>query len=279
MRPTRIAAAALAILTSFSWPAAGQPASARGAIIVVPERVEINLFYNGANIEVGAEVPAGYEAAVRLMAHPERLELKKLGKKAGVLWMGAGNATFENIPVVYQVLTSAPLAGLGPQALRTRWTLGYDSLIPDQASGAALRGELVGLKERDGLFALREGALARTGQIVPPASPLVTGAAETGDPPPAATIVQSPLILRGTFRLPASAPPGEYSVDLIGFKDQHAVHLASATLHIEHAGAVRLLRHLAIDHGLTYGGGASLIAIVVGLLTGRLFRSRSNEGH
>ncbi|MGB9073741.1 MAG: TIGR02186 family protein [Terriglobales bacterium] len=277
MRHARLAAAALVIFASLPRPAPGQPGGATGVIIVVPERVEINLFYNGANIEVAAEIPAGYEAAARLMAHPERLELKKLGKKAGVLWMGAGSATFENIPAVYQVLTSAPLAGLGPQALRAQWMLGYDSLIPDHAPEAALRGELVGLKERDGLFALREGALARAGQSVPPADPLVTS--QAGDPAPAAPIAQSPQLWRGTFRLPASAPPGDYSVDLIGFRDQHAVHLASATLHIEHAGAVRFVRHLAIDHGLTYGSAASLFAIVVGLLTGRLFRSRSHEGH
>jgi hypothetical protein len=279
MRRTSLAVAALAIFASLPWPAPGQTGAATGVIFVVPERVEINLFYNGASIEVGAEVPAGYEAAVRLMAHPERLELKKLGKKAGVLWMGAGNATFENIPAVYQVLTSAPLAGLGPQALRAQWMLGYDSLIPDHAPEAALRADLVGLKEHEGLFALREGALAREGQSVPPVGTLVTGAAEVGELTSAAPLVQPRQLWRGTFRLPASAPPGDYSVDLIGFKDQHAVRLASATLHIEHAGAVRIVRHLAIDHGLTYGGAACLIAIVVGLLTGRLFRSRSHEGH
>lgn len=279
MRHSRLAAAALAIFACLPRPAAGQPGGATGVIFVVPERVEINLSYNGANIEVGAEVPAGYEAAVRLMAHPERLELKRLGKKAGVLWMGAGNATFENIPVVYQVLTSAPLADLGPPALRTQWMLGYDSLISDHAPEAALRGELVGLKERDGLFALREGALARSGQSIPPASPPGAGAAQAGDPSSGAPLARPPQLWRGTFRLPASAPPGDYSVDLIGFKDQQAVHLASATLHIEHAGAVKVVKHLATDHGLTYGGAACLIAIVVGLLTGRLFRSRSNEGH
>jgi len=279
MRRTRLAASALALFASLPGLASGQPEGATGVIIVVPERVEINLFYNGANIEVAAEMPAGYEAAVRLMAHPERLELKKLGKKAGVLWMGAGNATFENIPVVYQVLTSAPLAGLGPQALRAQWMLGYESLVPDHAPGAALRGELVGLKERDGLFALREGALARSGQGAPPASPLLTGAAEAGDPSPTAPLAQPMQLWRGTFRLPACAPPGDYAVDLIGFKGQRAVHLASATLHIEHAGAVRFVRYLAIDHGLTYGSAACLIAIIVGLLTGRLFRSRAHEGH
>jgi Putative transmembrane protein (Alph_Pro_TM) len=279
MRRTWLAAAALAIFAISPRPAAGQSGGATGVIFVVPERVEINLSYNGANVEVGAEVPAGYEAAVRLMAHPERLELKKLGKKAGVLWMGAGSATFENIPVVYQVLTSAPLADLGPPALRAQWMLGYDSLISDHAPEAALRGELVGLKERDGLFALREGALARSGQSVLPANPLVADAAQAGDPALAAPLTRPPQMWRGTFRLPASAPPGDYSVDLIGFKNQHAVYLASATLHIEHAGAVKVVRQLAIDHGLTYGGAACLIAIIVGLLTGRLFRSRSNEGH
>ncbi|MFI5110795.1 MAG: TIGR02186 family protein [Terriglobales bacterium] len=266
MRQVRLAAIALAIFAVFAiWPrlAASQTAGATGDLMVVPERVEIDLSYSGANIEVGAEVPAGYEAAVRLMTRPERLELKKLGKKAGLLWMGAGTVTFENIPVVYQVLSTAPLAGLGPQALRAQWMLGYESLIPDHAPGADLRGELVGLKQRDGLFALREGALARRGQS---AALVATGA-------------ESPQRLRGTFRLPAAAPAGDYSVDLIGFKDQHAVHLASATLHIEQAGAVRIVRRLALDHGTAYGAAACLIAIVVGLLTGRLFRSKSNEGH
>ena len=274
MRHARLAAIALAIFAILPQPATSQSASVTGDLMVVPEHVEIDLSYSGANIEVGAEVPAGYEAAVRLMTRPERLELKKLGKKAGLLWMGAGTVTFENIPVVYQVLSTAPLVDLAPQALRAQWMLGYESLVPDQAPGAALRGDLVGLKERDGLFALREGALARTQRSFPPSSPLSVGAVKDS-----ATMVEPPQRLRGTFRLPASAPAGDYSVDLIGFKDQHAVHLASATLHMEHAGAVRIVRRLALDHGLAYGGAACLIAIVVGLLTGRLFRSRSNEGH
>jgi hypothetical protein len=273
MRPVRLAAIAFAIFAILPRPAATQPARAAGDLMVVPERVEIDLSYDGANIEVGAQVPAGYEAAIRLMTQPERLELKKLGKKAGLLWMGAGTVTFENIPVVYQVLSSAPLADLGPQALRAQWMLGYESLIPDQVPGADLRGELVGLKQHDGLFAVREGALARR-QNPPPAFPLDAGAAQNSAP-----MAEPTQRLRGTFHLPASAPPGDYSVDLIAFKDQRAVHLASATLHVEHAGAVKIMRHLAIDHGLTYGGAASLIAIVVGLLTGILFRSRSNEGH
>lgn len=275
MRHVRLAVIVLAIFICLPQLAVSQP---RGVLIVVPERVDIDLFYGGADIEVAAEVPAGYEVAVRLMTRPERLELKKLGKKAGLLWMGAGDAIFENIPVVYQVLSSAPLENLAPLPLRAQWKLGYRSLISDKDPGADMRGELVGLKEHQGLFVIRQGALVRNSQSTP-ASSQVTDVANTGEPPSAAPTVQPPEIWRGTFRLPALAPAGDYSVELIGFKDGRAFHLANSTLHLKNAGAVRLVRYLAIDHGLIYGCAASLIAILVGLLTGVLFRSRSNEGH
>lgn len=252
MGRTVLAASVLILLASLPWPS---EATATG-IVVEPQRVGIDLLYDGTTVEVRAEVPAGYEAAVRLLARPERLELKRLGKRAGVLWMRVGNVTFEHVPAVYQVLTSAPLADIGSPTVLAEWRLGYESLLPDQVPGSGLRAELVALKEHEGLFALREGALGRGGAGAPPQGPL-----------------------RGTFRLPASAPAGDYGVDLIGFKDRRAVHLGSATLHLEHVGAVGALRRLASYHGLAYGITACLIAIIVGLVTGLLFRPKSDESH
>jgi hypothetical protein len=278
MKRTGLAATALALLATISCPAAAQAGKVRGPIILNPERVKIDLFYSGANIEVRAEVPAGYQVAVRLMAPRERLELKRLGRKAGVLWMKTGNVTFERMPAVYQVLTSVPLANLGPQTLRAQWLLGYDSLVPDHATEAALRPELVRLKEHDGLFAVREGALERGGPGVLSNGPLLAKLTEAGEEPEA-EVVHPPEVLRGTFRLPAGAPAGDYSVDVIGFKEQQAVILGTATLHVEHAGLVKAFRNLAIDHGLIYGIAACSIAIVVGLLTGLVFRPKSDEGH
>ena len=117
-------------------------------IVVSPQQVEINLFYNGANIEVRAEIPRGYQAAVRLMGQPQRLELRKLGKKAGVIWMPRGDIVFDNIPVIYQVLTSAPLRELGSPTVLAQWSLSYDFLAPENSPQAALRAELVGLYQR-----------------------------------------------------------------------------------------------------------------------------------
>ncbi len=250
----------LAVLVPF---APCQEAPPAGLLVAVPEQVEVSLFYAGATVEVVAQVPAGYEGAVRLMARPERLELKRLGKKAGVLWMGAGDVSFENIPVMYQVLTTASLAELCPKAERARWLLGYDSLIPDGAPGAALRSELVGLKEHEGLFAVREGALTQR-------------PATDASPAPGAGW---PRLLRGAFRLPARAPAGDYRLDLIGFKDQRAFPLGSATLRVQQVGTVRAVRELARNHGLFYGIAACLVAIVAGFVTGRLFRSKADGAH
>jgi len=265
----------LMLVAGLPWCAAGQPAAAAGSLAIRPERIEINLFYTGATVQVRAEVPAGYQAAVRLMTRPQRLVMKKLGRKVGVLWMGVGDVAFDRVPAVYQVLTSAPLTELAPRAVLAEWGLGYESLVPDRSSGAALRSELVGLKEHEGLFALAEGKLDGRGLAAETRGPLL---AEAGAPPPAAASYRT-RVLSGSFHLPARAPAGDYVVDLIGFNNQVPVQLGSVTLHVEHAGMARAWRHLAIDHGLAHGIMACVVAIVIGLLTGLLFRPKSEESH
>jgi hypothetical protein len=272
MRRVGLAAAIMTLLASVSCPVIGDSTGAESAVVVEPERVGIGLFYTGATIRVRIEKPAGYQVAVRFMGHPERLELKRLGKKAGLLWMSVGDVTFENMPMVYQVLSSVPLADLGSPRGLAQSNLGYDALMPADAPGAAFRAELVAMKEHSGLFAIREGELAGLGTEGQPKRPAVAGVTEAPE-------VTGTELLQGAFHLPARAPAGEYSVDLIGFKDQQAVPLGRATVQLEYAGVVRALRDLALDHGLAYGIVACLIAIGVGLLTGLLFRPGAEEGH
>jgi hypothetical protein len=275
VRTTLLLVVALAAFGGMPRWANAEPAV--GLLALEPRNVGIDLSFSGATVEVTAVVPAGFDAAVRLMGRPKRQQLKKLGKRAGVLWMSSGDITLEHVPSVYQVLTSAPLQGLGSSAARAQWTLGYDALISEQAVDANLRSEFVKLKEHDGLFALREGALiAERPAAVTTAPHLVASDAPGASGPRAAS---SPTLLRGTFRLPSRVPTGDYAVDLIGFEGERVAHLASATLSLRHVGAAQQLRRLAFDHGLAYGSVASLLAIVVGLLTGFLFRPRAEESH
>jgi hypothetical protein len=273
MGPIGRAAAVLTLFAAGLLPAGAQ-SLAPSAISIEPQRVGIGLTYNGATVKIRAQVPAGYSAAVRLTAHPGRLELKRMGKRAGLLWMGVGEVSFENVPAVYQVLTSANLSELGsPQSL-AEWKLGYESLVPDGVPGAALRSELVGLKEHEGLFSLQQGGLTLA-EPEAAKSPVLTTVSEAGDPSPAA----SPQVLQGSFRLPARAPAGDYTIDLIGFKDGQAFNLGSAKLHLETVGLAKKLNDLAHEHGLAYGISACVIAILVGLLTGLIFQPKSDESH
>jgi hypothetical protein len=275
MRRVGVAAAIVMLLANLTRPAFGDATPTGSPIVVEPERVGIGISYAGASIRVRFEKPAGYEVAVRLMGHPERLELKRLGKRAGLLWMSVGDVSFENVPMVYQVLSTLPLASLGSPALLAQWNLGYDSLIPDSAPGASFRAELVAMKEHSGLFAIRAGEQAGLTATVHSQQAAASGANAALQ----SAGVASPAQFEGVFDLPARAPAGEYSVDLIGFKDQQAALLGRATLQLEYVGATRALRDLALDHGLAYGIVACVIAIAVGLLTGLLFRPGAEEGH
>lgn len=274
MRPVGL----MLLLAATLWSSNADALVARDPLVVEPQQVEIGLFYSGATVKVRAEIPVGYRAAVRLMGHPERLELKKLGKKGGILWMPEADVAFENVPVIYQVLTSAPLRELGSPATLAQWSLGYDALIPASSPGAALRSELVKLKEHQGLFSIREGGLVRQTPDAKPTGAHTAGFRVAGRAP--GVIEARPTeLLRGSFRLPARVPPGDYSVDLIGFDKQGPVQLGSAMLRLKRVGAVRAMRRLAMDHGLLYGIAASVIAILVGLLTGLVFQPKSDESH
>ena len=251
-------ATAFAFFALLSSAAVCHATTLKPSIIVEPQTVQIDLFYSGTNINVRAEVTTSDKAAIKLTSSPERMELKKLGKKLGVLWMGAGSITFMNMPAVYQVLTSVPRSDIGPRELLSENGLNYESLVPRSAPGYDQLPELVRLKEHEGFYSIDEGGLIRR----------TAGHASNAKE-----------LLQGSFYLPANAPPGEYSLTLLGFSDQGSEELGKAKLRLECVGAVRELKHLAHDHGLIYGIGASLFAVIVGFLIGILFQQRTDESH
>jgi len=242
---------ALCLLAGVAAPAADPP----DALVVEPSHIPVGLFFNGATVHVSARIPDGYDAAARLSSGVERLELKQKGRVGGVLWMSVGDVVYLEAPVVYQLLTTAPLETLAPPAVRDEWRLGYPTVIVSADEIAAgMFPELIKLKERGGLYVTREDGL----RVSP-----------DGDG----------VRVDGTFVLPASVRPGDYAVDLVGFRDARPLRLGSVTLVVERVGTVRLMWSLAMEHGLFYGSTAVVIALVAGLLTGLLFRSKRHGAH
>ena len=235
---------------------AGPTAPQTGAISVAPDRVGIDLLFGGADLTVRGEIPAGYDAGVRLIGPRQRLELKRKGRIWGVLWTGMEEVTLDEVPVAYMLATSAPLPDLaGADDLASR-DLGYAALVRNAGGQGDVFGELIKLKQREGLYAESAGQLTVT----------------TGSEPGTAT-------LEASFRLPARIPPGKYAIDLFGFQGGSIHAFGSATVQVEQVGLARAIHGLAMQHGLLYGCAAVLIAIIAGLVTGLVFGLRSGKGH
>lgn len=226
------------------------------ALKVEPGDIPIGMAYNGASVQVDVEVPAGYEAAIRVIGKAETLEMKRKGKVGKVLWMSVGEVTFEAVPVVYILLTSNRLAYAVPATVLREWKLGYEALASAAGWPSGSYPELIKLKEKEGCFLVGEGQLVRS------------GSAGSG----------SRDRLTGSFRLPARAPAGEYRVDLFGFHVQSVVHLGATTVRLEYTGLARVLRSVATEHGLIYGGVAIAVAVLAGLITGFVFHPRRGRG-
>ncbi len=234
---------------------AAGPESPAG-LTVEPAYIPIGMSYNGATVTLKADVPAGYEAAIRVIGKAETLEMKRKGKVGRVLWMSVGEVTFEAVPAVYFLLTSGSLANPSLATMPREWKLGYETLARDAGTVSGLYPELIKLKEQEGCFLVGEGQLVRS-----------------GSGPNASTDR-----LTGSLRLPARATAGEYAVDLFGFHEQRAVRLGSTTIRLEHTGLARVLRSVATEHGLLYGGVAIVVAVLAGLTTGFVFHPKKGKG-
>lgn len=229
-------------------------------VTIQPTKVEIGLFFNGADVQVSADIPAGCAVAMVVTGKPQDLHLNKKGKKAGLLWMNVGSVRYKKVPSLYRVLSSDPIETLASEAELERLGLGYTGLASavtgsHDADVLSTFGELVKLKEHDGLFSVKEhGVKLAAGS---------SGSARA----------------TASFRLPAKALPGTYSVRVLCFQKHHLAREGKDPIELRYDGHVSFIADLAHKHGLLYGILASLIAILAGLFTGLVFGRKGGGAH
>jgi uncharacterized protein (TIGR02186 family) len=224
---------------------------------VDPAVIDLDTSFAGATVQVSGHLPRAMQLAIRCRGHDQTLALKRKGKVWGLLWMSTATVTFERVPSLYLLSSSAPLRELGPPAVLRRLGVGYDAVrghvLRDNKDGKADFTELIKLKEREGMFALGEKAITLT---------------------PA----QHGVRFHGNCRLPARTPEGDYRVEVFGFKQGAGALLARRTVKLRQVGLTRWISSLASERGLLYGILVVVIALCCGLLTGLVFGLRS-KGH
>jgi hypothetical protein len=175
--------------------------------------------------------------------------------------MNVGEVTFDKVPPLYVLSTSAKLADLAPPSVLEKLGVGYRALEaralesrrdPEERE---LFQELVKLKESERLFSVGEGEIA-----------LERGSGGA-------------VNMSARCFLPAKTPVGEIAIKVFGFNGGEGELIGSDTIHLSFGGATAFISTLAKQHGVLYGILAVVIAIVVGLITGFVFGLGSKAGH
>ena len=228
-------------------------------VTVAPSRVVIGLFYGGQQVSVRAALPEDCDVVVRVSGSSQDLKLKRKGRQAGILWMNVGEVEYRAVPSLLMVRSSRPLENLCSIKALEELGLGYQALesraVPtDEPDAKRLFGEMVRLKEREGLYSSKPEGIRF--------SPLGQGFHEAS----------------ASFFLPPKAPPGNYSVDVFAFRHGQGTLVGSGSFDLDFSPPTAFISHMARNHGFLYGCLAAIIAILAGLATGFVFGGKG-EAH
>jgi uncharacterized protein (TIGR02186 family) len=243
----RCAVALSGVVLALGGPLAGAHGQGRDRLDVTPSRAPIGMFYDGVRLTVTQEVESGTDVAVVVTGPTADLPLRRQTRVWHVFWAPGEAVTFKDVPAVYVLQTSAPLAALAPDSVRHRHHIGYATLASTMADDAVgLFPELIRLKESEGLFQMAVGSLAV--------------AQETGRD----TVVAS-------IQLPARAPPATYRVELFGFRDGRLVIRREGNVEIVRGRLNAVVADLVREYRLLYGLLAVAVAGGAGLFVGFAF--------
>ncbi len=239
-----ISAAALTItLCCASLPARAEDPV---ALTVKPADINISASYRGTVLHVEGLAPHGSAIAVRFAGASSDLALRQKGKAFGLLWMNLGTVHLHNVPSVFLVASSRPLADiggatLGLEAVRESVTVqeGKDKTIDIPA-------ELVKLKQQDGLYRETTGGIT---------------VADNGS-------------FTADLSIPSRLSPGAYTVEVFALNNNSILGSATAPVTVRLVGMPAWIDHMARDNSLLYGILSTLVAIFGGLAIGMIFQSK-----
>jgi hypothetical protein len=223
-----------------------------------PDIIEIGSTFNGTRMTISGNVPEGSDVYIKIASPADSvLQLDKKGK-VGLFWMNVENSVVKNIPRLYQVVSSTPLAGLSPALTRE---MGISPDFSDVFAGAVavrhvgdsvttLTGDravdyfkaMTDIYKQNHLYDVKENGVKITG-----------GQYEAG------------------FYLPPNIPQEKCTVTVYAVHNGQITSSVSAPFKVTGIGLVRWLSREAIYDGPEYGFLAVIIALGFGAAVAFLF--------
>lgn len=263
MVKSRQAASMLASLALLAWPLA-LPAQSPVSVHTDPGEIPIDVGFDGHDLTVFGIVPAGSDGVIAICQSSQTPPVTLARKeRVGIFWMATKRFSIENLPGLYLLASTAPLAALlgeRREAVCLQHGIGYASLKEawqvERVSGEeaaddmkVLFAGLIQVKESEGLYGAREGVIR----------------------------YESQGLFFHKFRIPDAVTVGSQLVNVYAVKDQEVIASGSAEFQLHRAGVIDWLFNLAWEHAVLYGVVAVLVAAGAGLTASKIFGGRG--GH
>lgn len=210
--------------------------------------IRIATDYHGKRLLIYGVRKPGCDVILKLTSKENKhVAFAKKGR-VGIFWLTTGRVAFDNVPTMYKIRSTRPLAEILPPEELVSLGLGRESLFTSIESPAGtprfILADLISSREEEKLFSFHRAGVS---------------------------LIKDNLF-EASFFWPSKAPPGEYRVESIAVRDGKVISVDSECVRVEKVGMEGWISNLAVEHGFAYGFLAIFVALASGLLVGLLFR-------
>jgi hypothetical protein len=247
--------------------AASPPPEQMPAPRLVPEKIAMGTFYDGAQVRIEGTAPAASGVVVAIEGS-ERDEFFDRKGRVGPIWLTVDKIHVKHAPSVFLRFGSAAIDSLlDPEEIqkyrleesaimdqvrvlshckcsltdRSRQS-GVSDTVPDPADANVLSADFLKLKEHDGRYEEHPGSVH-----------IVAAGAGTN--------------YALEFEWPKNIAPGSYRVTVYACRNRQVVAQSATVLHVEEVGFPEYMVKMALAKPWEYGVVAVLISVLAGFLT------------
>lgn len=221
------------------------------------DQIQITSNYAGSDIVVFGDIEAagtatstGARDVVVVVRGPDAdFAVRRKARIAGI-WINRDKIGLYGMPGYYYVASTRPLAKVAPAATLAQYQLGLTHVVPDREStrswnkGEPFRLAAIRLRQRQKLYTEAPSGVEFLGYS----------------------------LFRVHVPIPASAPRGEYTVQVFLFRDGAIASAQTTPFFVDQIGLERRVYNFAHDRPFDYGLATVAMAMLLGWGSSFLFR-------
>ncbi len=218
------------------------------AVDLADRQIAITTGFNGADLLIFGAISRG-KVILSIEGRAENYQIRKKNRVGGI-WINNESRKLNALPNFYAVASSENALEQISVAERLNSRIGYDAITGDlpifDAHGREFFESLVRIKEQNGLYQ----ELYDTIQVSPSG------------------------LFRVNVQIPASVPPGDYTIRALSVEDGKILQKYQTALSVNKVGFGAQIYDAAHQYPNLYGIGAIIISVLSGLLASFVFSRR-----